>query len=108
LTLRHAEGRRRCPGPAGGGGRPRYHGRCRRPPVPLNAEIDRHVEQHLDRALEELKRLCRQPSVSARNEGTRECAELVAGLLRGHGFEARLIELPGGPPVVYGEAPGGG
>jgi acetylornithine deacetylase/succinyl-diaminopimelate desuccinylase-like protein len=71
--------------------------------MPLDAAIDRHIEANLDRTLEQLKRLCRQPSISATGQGMRECAELVAGLLREYGYQARLIDLPDGPPVVYGE-----
>jgi acetylornithine deacetylase/succinyl-diaminopimelate desuccinylase-like protein len=65
--------------------------------------IDRYVAANLDRTLDQLKALCRQPSISATGEGTRECAEMVAALLREYGFEARLIELPDGPPVVNAE-----
>lgn len=40
--------------------------------------IDQYLESHLDESLQELVRLCAQPSVSAQNWGLVECADLVA------------------------------
>jgi acetylornithine deacetylase/succinyl-diaminopimelate desuccinylase-like protein len=71
-----------------------------------DTELDLAVESGIEAALGEVTRLCRQPSVSAQGLGIAETAELVAALLREHGFAARIISLPGGHPVVYGEAPG--
>ena len=68
--------------------------------------LDAAVEARLDSALEELKMLCRQPSVAAQHLGIEECARLVADMLRRRGFDARIMPLPGGHPVVYGESPG--
>jgi len=66
------------------------------------AAIDRHVAQHLEGWLEELKLLCRQPSVSARHEGVVECAALVAERLRSRGFQAEAVPNGAGHPVVLG------
>lgn len=68
--------------------------------------IDAHVHANLGRSLETLKRLCRQPSVAATGQGIRECAELVARILGEYGFQARLLDVPGGPPAVYAEIEG--
>jgi acetylornithine deacetylase/succinyl-diaminopimelate desuccinylase-like protein len=62
-----------------------------------------YVDEHSDRFLDQLKKLCSQPSIAARGVGTRETADIVFGMLQGIGADARLIELGGGPPVVYGE-----
>ncbi len=67
--------------------------------------IDQYVASHLDASLEEVKRLCAQPSVSARREGIDDCAALVADILRAHGFTARIFQTPG-HPVVVGTAKG--
>ena len=70
-------------------------------------DIFRHIDEHLDESLAGLTELCKLPTVSAQNSAIRETAEHVAGLLRGLGFEARVIEKPApGYPVVYAEQPG--
>jgi acetylornithine deacetylase/succinyl-diaminopimelate desuccinylase-like protein len=60
------------------------------------------LEQRLDEHLAELTALCAQPSVSTRDEGVRECAGLVAEMLRRRGFAVELLETDGFP-VVLGE-----
>lgn len=57
-------------------------------------------------ALEILKVLCRQPSVSAEARGLAETAALVERLLVDAGFETRQLCVEGGPPAVYGEQQG--
>ncbi|HEX5502729.1 MAG TPA: M20/M25/M40 family metallo-hydrolase [Thermomicrobiales bacterium] len=69
------------------------------------AAVDDYLTAHLEEALDDLARLCRQPSVAAQQLGMAECAELTATLLRAHGFTAEVLPT-GGAPVVYGEAPG--
>jgi acetylornithine deacetylase/succinyl-diaminopimelate desuccinylase-like protein len=62
--------------------------------------IDSFLESNLDRYLADLSRLCAQPSVSARREGTAECAVLVAQLLEKYGLRARIIPTDGDPVIV--------
>jgi len=69
------------------------------------ASIDRHCEGHLDESLAELSRLVAQPSVAAQNRGMRECAELVAAMLRRRGFATEILPT-GGQPVVVAERAG--
>lgn len=69
--------------------------------------IDTFLEQHMPESIAELSRLCAQPSVSAQNWGLKECAELVADMLRKRGFKAEIFPT-GGAPVVYGERKGSG
>ncbi|GAC1400427.1 MAG: M20/M25/M40 family metallo-hydrolase [Chloroflexota bacterium] len=76
-----------------------------RPSAPI-AALTSYVTEHLESTLDELGRLCAQPSVAAQGQGMAGAAELTAALLRAHGLEARLISVEGGFPVVYGEAPG--
>jgi acetylornithine deacetylase/succinyl-diaminopimelate desuccinylase-like protein len=68
-------------------------------------KIDSYLERNLDQSIEELSRLVAQPSVGAQNLGLRECAELVAGMLRARGFEVRVMDTKGAP-VVFGERKG--
>jgi acetylornithine deacetylase/succinyl-diaminopimelate desuccinylase-like protein len=63
-------------------------------------KIDQYLEENLDSYLQEVIRLCRQPSVSARKEGTQECARLVAQVLQEHGLEVHSFETPGSPVIV--------
>ncbi|MGZ3676893.1 MAG: M20/M25/M40 family metallo-hydrolase, partial [Ktedonobacterales bacterium] len=65
-------------------------------------ELDQYVEQHLPAYIQEMTRLCNQPSVSAQGLGMRECADLVAELLQSHGITAQVLETEG-HPVVIGE-----
>src|SRR5512132_3177502 len=69
------------------------------------AVIDQYLEAELDRYVGDTARLCAEPSVSARGEDLTPCAELVADLLRRHGFDAQLLPTPG-QPVVVGRAAG--
>ena len=54
--------------------------------------LDAYVEQHIQASIQELARLCRQPSISAQGLGIRACAELVAELLQTRNVTAQLWE----------------
>jgi len=62
-----------------------------------------YVEKNRGPFIEELKGLCSQPSIAAQGVGLAETASIVLDMLKGRGADARLIEVGGGPPVVYGE-----
>lgn len=62
--------------------------------------IDRHIEEYFDRYVSETLQYVSQPSVSAYRQGMRECADLVAQLLRAHGAEVEAFETPGNPIIV--------
>ena len=72
---------------------------------PVWDKIDAHIEKNVDYWVDQLARLCAQPSVSAQNEGIDACAELVATMLREQGYRAEVIPSDG-YPVVYGEGNG--
>ena len=79
-----------------------------RPQTP-GAGMDRvfqYIDAHRDAYIELLRRLCRQPSIAAQGIGLEETASLVVGLMGEAGIRARLVPLPDGAPVVYGEARG--
>jgi acetylornithine deacetylase/succinyl-diaminopimelate desuccinylase-like protein len=69
------------------------------------SKIDQFLQANIDGCIREVAHLCKQPSVSARQEGTRECAGLIADTLAAHGFEVSSFPTPG-DPIVVGRAPG--
>ena len=65
-----------------------------------------HIENNVDRSLETLFALVRQPSVSAQRLGFDRAPQLVSEIFTQHGFEAEIIPTPNkGLPSVYGYAP---
>src|SRR5262245_4405107 len=68
-------------------------------------QIDTYLDQHLDRYIQEVAELCAQPSVSARTEGTHQCAELVADVLKRHGLAVQIFPTAGNP-IVFGHLRG--
>ncbi len=71
----------------------------------MNA-LYRHIDSHEQEYVEDLARLCRQPSISAQCVGLEEMAELCARMMEAYGLKTQLWSVPGGPPVVYGECTG--
>lgn len=56
--------------------------------------------------IEDLKKILRQPSVSARGEGVEKCAHMLADSMEKAGFNVEIWRIMGANPVVYGEAYG--
>jgi acetylornithine deacetylase/succinyl-diaminopimelate desuccinylase-like protein len=69
------------------------------------AVVDRYIEEKLNESIEELSRLCAQPSVAAQHLGIEACADLVAESLKARGFDVQILPT-GGSPVVFGERKG--
>lgn len=67
--------------------------------------IDARILETLDYWIDQLGRLCGQPSVSAQHLGIDECADLTATMLREQGYLAEILPT-GGNPVVFGEGAG--
>ena len=61
-------------------------------------KIDSYLETHLDASLAELSKLVAQPSVGAQNLGMRECAALVADMLKVHEIGFSVVDI--NPRVV--------
>ncbi len=70
----------------------------------LNA-VDQAIETHMSASLEELSRLCSQPSIAAQNIGMDECAALVSEMLARRGFSTQIMPT-GGAPAVFAERRG--
>ncbi len=67
------------------------------------AKVSQYIDAHYEEFLHDLARLVRQPSVSARQEGMEECAELVEQMMRDAGLSTKILAEKEGNPVVYGE-----
>jgi acetylornithine deacetylase/succinyl-diaminopimelate desuccinylase-like protein len=67
--------------------------------------IDDYLNANLSQSIAELSKLVAQPSVGAQNLGMKECAALVAGMLKARGFQVDIMNTPGAP-VVFGERKG--
>jgi len=71
------------------------------------AKIDQYLESHLDDSIDELSKLCAQPSVAAQNLGLDETAHMVAEMLKTRGFDTEILATAGAP-VVFAERKGVG
>jgi acetylornithine deacetylase/succinyl-diaminopimelate desuccinylase-like protein len=70
-----------------------------------HAKLDSYLEKNLDKSIAELSKLVAQPSISAQGIGLKECANLVANMLRARGFTAEVMDTDGAP-VVFAERKG--
>jgi acetylornithine deacetylase/succinyl-diaminopimelate desuccinylase-like protein len=71
----------------------------------IDNQINTYLQANLDAYIQETTRLCAQPSISAKNEGVRACAELVAQILEVHNLKVQKFETPGNP-IIVGTAEG--
>jgi acetylornithine deacetylase/succinyl-diaminopimelate desuccinylase-like protein len=69
----------------------------------IEAQIDARITERLDYWIEQLGRLCAQPSVSAQGLGIDECAALVATMLTEEGYTAEILPT-GGSPIVFADS----
>jgi len=65
-------------------------------------KIYNYIDVNSKKFIEDLTRLVKQPSVSAKNEGIQQCAQLVEKMMKETGLHTKILEN-GGNPVVYGE-----
>jgi len=66
-------------------------------------KVAEYVENNKSKFVARLQTFCRQPSVSSTGRGIRECAELLNKMMNDVGISSKIVEVPGGNPVVYGE-----
>lgn len=70
----------------------------------MNPEkVYQYIDTHHKEFIQDLVKLVRQPSVSARKEGMEECAEIVEQMMKEIGLSTKIIPEKEGNPVVYGE-----
>lgn len=66
-------------------------------------DVYQYVDDHRDEYLALVQQLCRLPSISAKNIGIAETAQMVREMLESIGATAQIIPIDGGNPVVYAE-----
>jgi acetylornithine deacetylase/succinyl-diaminopimelate desuccinylase-like protein len=66
-------------------------------------KVYRYIDTHAQDFVQDLIKLIRQPSVSAKGEGIEECATLVDKLMSEVGFSTMTLRGERGNPIVYGE-----
>lgn len=65
---------------------------------------EKYVDKNMPALISDLQKLIQQPSISAKNLGLEECAQLVVRIMRHSGIKAEILRLGRKiPPVVYGE-----
>ncbi|MGH8496817.1 MAG: M20/M25/M40 family metallo-hydrolase [Gammaproteobacteria bacterium] len=67
-----------------------------------------HVREHQREILREFIELLAIPNVASDTANIGRNARHIVGMLEDRGIDARLLEVEGGPPVVYGELPAAG
>ena len=66
-----------------------------------------YIDEHWMEAIEDLKRLCRQPSISAQGVGMAETVQLLDQMMQEYGVSTQILHSPGGGyPLIYGEIRG--
>ncbi|TET13882.1 MAG: peptidase M20, partial [Dehalococcoidia bacterium] len=71
-------------------------------------EIYDYIDDHWQEAVEDLKRLCRQPGISAQGVGMAETVQLLVQMMQEYDINARILPNPGGGyHLIYGEVSGG-
>ena len=66
-------------------------------------KVLQHVDKNMNVLVKDLRILIQQPSVSAKNQGIKKCANLVRNTLKKSGINAEILSMKGYPPIVYGE-----
>ncbi len=63
-------------------------------------QIDQYLRDHLQGYLQEITKLCAQPSISSTGEGVQECACMVQDLLNAHDIDTSHHQTSGFPIIV--------
>ena len=66
-------------------------------------KVLQHVDKNMNVLVKDLRILIQQPSVSAKNQGIKKCANLVRRTLKKSGINAEILTMKNYPPIVYGE-----
>jgi len=66
-------------------------------------KVLQHVDKNMNVLVKDLCVLIQQPSVSAKNQGIKKCANLVRSTLKKSGINAEILSMKDYPPIVYGE-----
>jgi len=66
----------------------------------MHESVTKFIDDNLDNSIEDLKILCRIPSVASKNEGLEETSSLVEKMLKDVGLETKVHETSGAPVVT--------
>ena len=66
-------------------------------------ELMKHIDSNVEKSVEDLRLICRQPSISAQNKGIDECVEILKDLMTSVGVKVSVLPVKNGNPVVLGE-----
>ncbi|MBP2631005.1 MAG: Acetylornithine deacetylase/Succinyl-diaminopimelate desuccinylase and related deacylase [Firmicutes bacterium] len=64
------------------------------------------VDQNLNRMVQEVIEICRQPSIAAQNIGMIETADMIVAKMNLLGIKTQKMPVENGNPVIYGEITG--
>ena len=64
-------------------------------------KVLQHVDKNMTTLINDLRILIKQPSVSAKNQGIKKCANLVKNTLKKSGINAEILSMKDYPPIVY-------
>jgi acetylornithine deacetylase/succinyl-diaminopimelate desuccinylase-like protein len=67
-------------------------------------EVYARIDQRFAEFVDDLSRYLRVPTISAAGEAQAEGAAATVGVLDKHGVRTRVLDVPGGPPMVVGDA----
>ena len=66
-------------------------------------ELMGYIDSNVEKFVEDLRLICRQPSISAQNKGISECVEILSDLMMDAGVNVNVVPVKNGNPVVLGE-----
>jgi len=66
-------------------------------------KVLQHIDKNMNTFVNDLCILIQQPSVSAKNQGIKKCANLVKNTLKKSGIKTEILSTKNYPPIVYGE-----
>ncbi len=72
----------------------------------VEKKFEEYVHSNVNRFTRDVAKLATQPSVSARNQGVEDCAELVEKMMRDVGIQTRVLRKEGVAPLIWGELKG--
>lgn len=66
-------------------------------------KVFRYIDENSNKFVRDMKKLCRQPSISTQKIGMEKCAQLVRSMLEEAGIKTRVFQFKEGFPIIYGE-----
>ena len=67
-------------------------------------KVLQHVDKNMNMLIKDLCVLIQQPSISAKNQGIKKCANLVKNTLKKSGINAEILSIGDYAPIEIGRA----